>query len=141
MAMLFETGTEEAQRLLAKLEPYAAEPEPPCWLIGTDEGSSYCRACAEAALAAGRGTAIDGGYDPPPEADGCEVCETCGALLGYTLTDWGVETETAHFTEQPPAAPLSPGEAYEVCRILWGAPDNEEVLRIGRAAVAAMPTP
>ena len=30
-------------------------------------------------------------------------------------------------------------EAYEIARILWANPDNEEALTIGRLAVAAIP--
>lgn len=36
---------------------------------------------------------------PESESDGCRHCETCGALLRYTLTDYGMQEELAVFEE------------------------------------------
>jgi hypothetical protein len=40
---------------------------------------------------------LDGGYSM--ECDGCEHCAKCGQLLSYSLTNYGAESEWAHFVE------------------------------------------
>lgn len=53
------------------------------------------------------------------ESDGTVHCETCGQLLQYTLTDYGVTAELVHFTEYPFDWNDS-SQCYEMARIAYG---------------------
>lgn len=153
MTCLFMPGTEEAAKLLETLESHALSDAPyPHWLCGDGyTGSSYCGPCAKAELAKQKsinrnavkrkaskrvGFFVDGGWGSHEE-DGCCHCETCGCLLAYVLTDYGVESELDHYSDTP-FPPVSETEAYHIARIVWGAPTDERVLELARRAVAAI---
>ena len=130
-----------AQKLLLKLETFAnLEPPFQHWLAGdnADAGPSYCRPCAEKAVAEGKGELVDGGF-PCLEDDTCQHCETCGCLLDYELNNYGVATELEHFSEHPPKAPISKELAYHIARVLAADPENPEAIQLARTACAAMP--
>ena len=87
------------------------------WFCGDDddEGESYCLDC----IMAIRPTAEPGedylGAYPPGESDSVAICERCGALLQYTLTDYGLQEELAHFSETDSQWDWdNPDQCYEV---------------------------
>lgn len=120
------------------LDAYAdMSPKNPCWLDGDDAnaGLSYCRDCAEKAVAAGDGDSVDGGWDWQ-KSDGCVHCETCGALLGYVLTEYGVEEELDHFSQDKSiTTPLSKDVAFHVARVLEAAPEDSRAIAVASKAV------
>lgn len=86
----------------SELSKRASDPEHPHWFCGEgdDEGISYCYGCAmQLRPSAQFGDDLCGGYPGYAEADSPEMCEECGRLLSYTLTDYGVTEELAHFSE------------------------------------------
>lgn len=90
-----------------------------------DEGLDYCWDCLQGHLPADLevGEHWGGGY--VMESDGGARCEDCGKLLDYTLTDYGVATELAHF-EQSRAPDLSNAdECFQLARIAWGICDDD----------------
>ena len=99
------------ERLAGHLDPPA-----PFWLIGDDGGYSYCPDCIDAA-AKGRNTEIDGGFQGG-EHDSCEHCEVCGALLWYSLTDYGAQQELDHFRTVRFGRPPDPETLYHIERML-----------------------
>lgn len=113
-------------RLLGELlstKAKSAKIYPPHWVVGYDESVSFCRRCGEKKVRElQRGKAktergdifLDGGWSQ--EADSVQVCETCGRLLDYTLTDYGVESELEHFEEW--GFGNSAREAYQGHRML-----------------------
>ena len=124
--------------MLDQLEAYAGlEPPYQHWLAGegSDAGPSYCRPCADKAVANGEGEFVDGGF-PGAEDDTCQHCEICGCLLHYSLTDYGVAQELEHFAESPPETPVSKEDAYHIARLLVAAPDNPEIITLARLALA-----
>lgn len=83
---------------------HAAILEPPYWLTGEgeDEGISYCWSCLQEHLSEDARAGDDWGGGYCAETDSPEVCEGCGMLLDYELTDDGATEELAHFAEYPP---------------------------------------
>jgi hypothetical protein len=69
--------------------------------------------------------------------DTTRACMRCGKRLNYSLSKYGVESELEHFAMYPPHAPIRGGEAWDIARIIEAAPDNEEALALGRAALKA----
>lgn len=134
----------EAAQLLEQLERYAdIDPAPACW-FETDDGdwdmNDYCEECCRKEMAKHPGAHMSGDGGCWPESDSCRHCETCGKLLGYTLTNYGVRAEIEHFTMHPPEAPLSKEEAFHIARMLAGAADGDETaISIARSAVALIP--
>lgn len=128
----------ESHDLFCALEDFA-DLDPPYqrWLAGdhADAGPSYCQECAEKAVAAGDGEFVDGGW-PGDQSDTCEHCESCGCLLHYCLTDYGVESELAHFAEFPPKAPISRELAYHAARVIEAAPDNDQAISLAKLTLA-----
>lgn len=113
---------DEFAAVIAALQPLAdaAGAEDHHWIHGDDEGLSWCRKCAEKRIAELRAEkpskdiCLDGGYDWPT-SDGCAHCEDCGALLVYVLTDYGAQSELAHFEENGIGeAPLDPETAFHI---------------------------
>ena len=103
-----------------KLDDQAVESVKIC----IDPSFHFCRECGSSLrqlmLAAGLerdGERPDLQPDSWPESDGSRVCDVCGALLEYILTDFGAEQEAEHFTGHPPEVPLSREHAYELARI------------------------
>jgi hypothetical protein len=91
--------------IVALINQRAARPGPPYWFYheaGTDydEAYSFCKVCIRSILPDAQiGVHYGGGYCG--ESDSPEVCERCGALLQYTLTNEGVDAELEHFLEYP----------------------------------------
>lgn len=122
------------------------------WIGGSDdEGLNYCRDCAEARVAQLKVAKpdgeffIDGGWEAH-ESDGCAHCETCHALLEYSLTAYGVGSELDHYSRHMKRkGPLPPGEAYHIVAALEQAEwmdDKKQVqraIRVGQRAVALIP--
>ena len=116
----------------------------PHWLGGdeADQGLSYCYECAEKAVSAGDGEYVDGGWQQ--DSDGCCHCETCGRLLDYTLTDYGVTEELSHFRAARLRGELHPEAAYHLARILEQHDEHPEVKQLlpkVRRALARTPQP
>lgn len=139
------------QQLLDKLRPIAdsALVLSQHWIGGSvNEGGSYCQSCAEAQIAILKKASpdkdffLDGGWEAH-ESDSCVHCQTCCALLEYTLTDYGVDYELDHYSRHMRRkGPLSPEEAYHIVAALeqleW-CDDAKRVargIRIGTRAVA-----
>ena len=129
------------REIVDRLDAYVADLEVPApyWLTGSDadESQVYCFSCAEAAAAKSIGTEVAGGYGG--ESDSCEHCDTCGRVLDYTLTDAGVGSEIDHFRKVRFRKPLGKEEAYHVARMLAGAEDDPDAIRIATRAVNAIP--
>ncbi len=99
-------------------------PPNPWWIAGgDDEATDYCRPCAEKALVAAKdgltseeaeNLTLAGGY--VGEEDSRAHCESCGKLLDYTLTNYGVDSELDHFERE--GIRNDPEEAYLILRIL-----------------------
>lgn len=129
-----------ADQMIERLDAYAGlSPDYPHWLSGGDGDPSelYCATCAEMEVAEGHADEIDGGWGPE-DADYCCHCERCGVVLDYNLTAHGVARELEHFRANPVSSPLSKDDAFHIARVVEGAPDNAEVLRIAEGAIAAI---
>lgn len=122
---------------LAVLHQHASQLDVPFphWLGGeaVDQGPSYCRACADAKVAAGEAEYVDGGWQQ--DDDGCCHCDVCGRLLEYNLTDYGASSEIEHYQASPPSAPLSPEDAFHIAKMLVHDESNADAVAI--AVVAA----
>jgi hypothetical protein len=59
-----------------------------------------------------------------PEEDHSNHCERCGALLDYTLTDYGVDNELSHFVENG-FDWNHPQSCYELARVAHGMLKND----------------
>lgn len=141
----------EISDLLTALRPIAAQASTKSqhWIGGSDnEAENYCRDCAEAKIAQLRVAKpdgeffIDGGWEAH-EADHCVHCATCGVLLDYSLTDYGVSTELDHYTRHMKRkGPLPPEDAYHIVAALeqveWS--DDKDAIkratRVGQRAIA-----
>lgn len=110
-----------------RLDERASTPERPYWLI-KDHGETYCLDCIKAMKPKAKyGTFYDGGFSS--ESDHAEHCEGCGKLLEYTLTDYGVEQELAHFEEMGFFWNVK-DECYELARIAYGVSTHEQRKRL-----------
>ena len=112
-----------AIRLLDERE---ASPEGAYWFCGdnADEGLSYCYGCIKSINPDAKiGDDFMGGgcY----EEDGSEGCERCEKRLLYTLTDYGVASELAHFVENGFDWNDS-NQCYELARVAHGIFRNDE---------------
>jgi len=120
MSHTHAAAVHDVEATLLRLEKVASALQVPYphWLGGehVDQGPSYCRPCAEAKVAAGEAESVDGGWQQ--DNDGCCHCETCGCLLHYTLTDYGIEEELRHFNSQPAPCDVTPEVAYHLARVL-----------------------
>lgn len=100
------------------------------WFCGEDddEGLSYCYDCIKLLKPdAVIGDDFMGGANNN-ESDGCETCEHCGKLLGYTLTSYGVATELEHFYSNGFDWNNS-NHCYELARVAHGIFQNNEQSR------------
>ena len=79
------------------------------WIGSVD----YCKSCATEEKA-GRADLHVCGPMQFEEADSCRHCGTCGALLDYRLTQYGLREEAGHFLENGVRYPLTPVEAYHL---------------------------
>jgi hypothetical protein len=114
------------------LDKRASEPSYQHWLTGEgqDESYSYCRGCVVPEIGPRpeswmRGIGLE-------DSDGVALCECCGALLEYVLTDYGVMEELFHFEECPDSFDWNNADqCYELARIAHGIyenPDQERIL-------------
>lgn len=105
---------------VCKAGKFDENPDPQYWLM-SDAGTSHCFECAVKARAEEIGLGplldpnkpsylrteyedvyfegIDGGDWYSAENDGAAYCSTCGTLLHYWLTDYGIDEELADFEE------------------------------------------
>lgn len=133
-----ELSTEEYE-LLSLCESLLSKREssPPYvhWVInkdGYDEEGDFCPECVIGELV--RVVTEQGRVDeddddtrtiyeyPATEDDGCRHCETCGALLDYTLTNYGVENELDHFSDADSVWDWNDADAcFELSRVINGA--------------------
>lgn len=117
-----DTTLDQLSTIAADLDvPY------PHWLGGqdADQGPSYCWECATKAVSDGRCAFVDGGW--PQDSDGCCLCEDCGKLLDYTLTDYGLGEELSHFRTTRLRGRLGPHTAYQLSRVLEHHGEHPEV--------------
>lgn len=104
----------QAIRLLDQRE---AELEMPFWFT-EDEGPTYCEDCIKVIMPDAEWIEdYAGGYCG--ESDSPEICERCGKLMQYTLTDYGVEQELYHF-EDGKLDWDRPEDCYELARVAHG---------------------
>ena len=126
--------------IIQALDSFASDPPYPRWLGGdaADQGPSYCLECASKKVDSGEGGAefVDGGWSQ--ESDGCCHCESCGLLLDYTLTDYGVGAELEHYLQHPPRAPISNDEAYHLSRLIENHIHHPEVLSLLPVVITAI---
>lgn len=109
------------RRFLDKRE---ATPDRPFWFMD-DESDVYCYDCIQVLKPGAKmGEDYIGGLGNDEE-DSPLHCERCGALLGYVLTDYGVDEELYHFIENPPNI-NDPDECYELARIAYGVFSDEQ---------------
>jgi hypothetical protein len=127
------------------LEPIAAEADakPLHWVCGGDEGLNYCDVCAEKKAAQLKAENPEGNYDVGGgwggnEEDGCAHCETCGTLLGYSLTDYGRDSELDHYARHMKRkGGMPPDEAYHLVTMLYGFMGSSDRRQVARAAKVA----
>jgi hypothetical protein len=104
-----------------ELDKREAQPKPLCWIsdeeTGEDSDEDYCRECATGIISGDDDKKVTGGMWH--ESDGVRVCEKCGHLLSYTLTDYGVKSELSHFLEAGWDW-NNPSECFEINRVLGG---------------------
>lgn len=119
---------ERLWRACHTLDAVAARPMRHHWIGGDDAGPSYCTACACERVAwlrkcdpDGRGEYwVDGGWEAHTE-DHAAFCETCGEMLEFTLTDYAVGEELAHYAENGLSGPINPWCAYELSAVISAA--------------------
>lgn len=113
--------------------------------VYSDEAHLWCRGCADTLLA--RAHAI-----LPPEKhednfvcatdarseDTCPHCMSCGETLDGSVSSYAVSEEVDHYTANPigDEDTINPRQAVEIAMILYAAPNDADVLAIGRTALA-----
>lgn len=115
--------------------------------VYSDEAHLWCKPCADALLAKALPllpederedhfvTATDAAEeDTPPH------CMKCGETLRGTLSSYAVDEEVAHYHEHPigDGDEINLRQAVEIVQLLSAAPNDEDVLSIGRAALACI---
>jgi hypothetical protein len=139
---LFERLVEATQEAADRFQ--SARVEAPYYIIGDDEGISYCYDCAQRRLAELQPSEDQeafyelggGGW---PEEDGQEYCETCRAPLAVVYTDYGVQQMLCSFEDD--GLKLSVDEdCYIMQRVLHGiTPDDTvTVQRVEQLAVKCL---
>jgi hypothetical protein len=120
---------ERLSELVNVLDERESQPDRPFWFVGDDADQSelYCYDCVMLEKPNGEyGEDYDGGFCC--EEDGCEVCGSCSKLLQYTLTNYGVAQELAHFVEYGFDWD-SPDECYALARVAHGIYEDSEQSR------------
>lgn len=131
--------------LMRRLDDFARiDPAPGYW-IETENGDAYdckdyCRECAEKKMAERLGMRLCGDGGSWRERDSCRHCATCGVVLGYMLTNYGVRAEIEHFARHPPTAPLHRDDAFHIARVVGSGCLNPDALALARRAVAILPS-
>ncbi len=119
----------------------ATDPLPAHWVHGAgdlkkgeSEGTNYCLACCEKRvaeiLAAHPGAVDDVDVDGigRTEHDSPPYCETCGAKLDASLTDYGVDQEIEHFITCG-IKPDGADDWYDLDNALINARDDDPIWR------------
>lgn len=140
-----------------ELDRREASPPYRHWLLdknGDDMVGDFCYACAKLEL--DRILAIDPLSDedderrviheyPETEDDGCRHCDTCGELLAYTLTNYGVTEELGNFEGAESWDWNNAEDCYHLACIAHGIFENPEqthalikVLRKGKNRPATL---
>lgn len=133
-ALLFIEACERELHIRATDPPYVH------WILdqyGDDMEGEFCPECVEIELArvkAEQGDVTDDEtrsiYEyPESESDGCRHCETCGALLAYTLTDCGMQDGLAAF-EDGGFDWNDPDDCFELERICMDVYTDEQRKRL-----------
>lgn len=114
---------------IALLDERETQAEPHYWIVDgddSDEYEDYCFDCVVKVMpqiwAEPHEHYRYGHWD---ESDCCVLCEECGKLLKYTLTDYGVANELEHFVEYG-FDWNNPNECAELARVAHGIYKNEE---------------
>ena len=113
----------------------------------SDEAHLWCRDCADKLLAkahalmpsAERENHFVCATDPTGE-DTCPHCRGCGETLEGSVSEACVGEEVAHYDDNPicDGDMVNPRQAVEIAMILYAAPNDPDVIAIGRAALAAI---
>jgi hypothetical protein len=106
----------------------------------------WCEPCIEKRVAQLKQTApdleiwVDGGFGSDSN-DGRSICNGCGAILDYNLTDFGVRQELEHYMFYLPTQ-ISVSDAFQIMRLIEGARMSADdalgrkAVKIGRKAIA-----
>lgn len=127
MRELTEKQAEFLDAATSIIEKRATDPGYQYWMTGDgqDESYSYCRECLFPEIgprpeSCSRGIGME-------ESDGVELCECCGVLLDYVLTDYGITDELFHFADTPESFDWNdPDQCYEVSRVANGVDDSDK---------------
>lgn len=113
--------------------------------VYSDEAHLWCRDCAEKLLKrahrlmpkARRADHFICATDADFE-DTCPHCMACGETLQGTVSSYCVEEELAHYAEHPitDGERVNPRQAVEIAMVVSAAPDDDDALRLGRAALS-----
>lgn len=134
--------SEYLQSLIGLLDKRESDPQHPYWFhelpdgSEADEGISYCLDCLKKYFGATFdysehiGEYFGGGYPGYGESDGCESCDDCGKLLSYTLTDYGIASELAHYSEYQCFDWNDADSCFILARIAHGIFENHEQERV-----------
>lgn len=111
----------------------------------SDEAHLWCKDCGTKLLAKAKATLPAERQEDnvlyrtdASEEDTCPHCMACGETLDGTVSEYAVSEEVAHYRERPIGnGKINPRQAVEISQILVAAPNDKDVLRIGREACAA----
>lgn len=115
--------------------------------VYSDEAHLWCRPCGEKLLATAHALMDEAKREDhflsltdAAEEDTCPHCMACGETLRGTVSAYAVSEEVAHYQESPIGDDdeINPRQAVELAQVLSAAPDDTDVLEIGRAALACI---
>lgn len=115
--------------------------------VYSDEAHLWCKDCGESLLATAHALMPaeerEEHFLCPTDAadeDTCPHCMKCGETLDGSVSAYAVSEEVAHYTDYPITDDdtINRRQAVEIAMILSAAPDDDEVLAIGRAALASI---
>lgn len=115
--------------------------------VYSDEAHLWCEACATKLLA--KAHALMRAEDREDHficctdaqvEDTCPHCMDCGETLEGSVSSYCVGEEVAHYAENPIRADdeINPRMAVEIAQILYAAPDDADVIAIGKSALTAL---
>ncbi|MAZ85841.1 MAG: hypothetical protein CML31_05460 [Rhizobiales bacterium] len=112
--------------------------------IYSDEAHLWCRECADALLSAAKPLLPEETQEDhfvcatdAINEDTCPHCMKCGETLDGTVSKYAVDEEVEHYEANPIGEndTINPRQAVEIAMILFAAPNDQDVLKIGRAAL------
>lgn len=115
--------------------------------VYSDEAHLWCEDCAKTLLAKALPLLPERERDnhficitEASGEDSCPHCMSCGETLHGSVSSYAVAEEVDHYHLNPiePSDNINPRQAVEIAQILYAAPDDQEVLAIGIAALAAL---